>query len=42
MMDLEYIEVSSHFMGIVSTASGRFTNDEWEFNLPRVGGYGTA
>jgi len=39
-MDLEYAEVSSHYMGLYSTISGRFSNDHWEFNLPRESGLG--
>ncbi|MFW9972020.1 MAG: hypothetical protein ACFFDF_17655 [Candidatus Odinarchaeota archaeon] len=39
-MDLEYAEVSSHYMGLYSTISSRFSNDHWEFNLPRESGLG--
>ena len=27
-------------MGVYSTASGRFSNDIWEFNLPRSSDFG--
>ena len=40
VLDMKYTEVSSHYMGIYSTSSGRFSNDEWEFNLPRSVGFG--
>ena len=40
VMNLKYAEVSSHYMGIYSTASGKFSNEKWELNVPRSAGYG--